>query len=640
VARVFADALAHRGPDGEGFLVVRSGGEPALRRARADVRDDERLEGLLVHRRLSIIDLTTGDQPMGTADGRAWIVYNGEIYNYRDLRDELRRSESEPFRTTSDTEVILRVYRRWGIDGLRRLNGIFAFALYDAAAGELILARDPVGVKPVYWCAGPYGVAFASEIRSLRAAGLAASELSPESLAQYLFYRFVPSPGTVWRDVCKVRPGHALRFGPGGRLVADVDFAAPAPAPGRLDLDALADAFRSAARRQLLSDVPVGAYLSGGLDSSLVVAAMCAAGARPWSFGIGFAPTATDPGELAASQAASAILGTDHAGVEVTPEPYYARFARAVLEVEEPLAEAGMLLLSDLAALAARRVKVVLTGQGADEPLGGYPRHQAARLALLARPLLGPLARRAAAGTGAWHRFLGLAAARSGAERAAAAYNPLRPAEAGAVVRGCGAAAGHDAIVAGVAPWWERSRGLDPMARLLYVDVRTSLADDLLLMGDKTAMAHGLEARVPYLDLEYLAALEAIPGATRVPLWRRRKWLQHALGRRILPRPLAASLVGSRNPFRKKRGFEVPVDAWLRYGFVTGLLDVLIGPGSALPAYIDRAFIRRTVEPFLRGAGAYRPVLALYVLETWLRAEVAGVATAELPHATAVGAGA
>jgi len=596
------------------------------------------LSGLLVHRRLSIIDLKTGDQPMGLTPAGPWIVFNGEIYNYRELRAELQRTTGAVFRTNSDTEVILAVYASWGISGFGRLNGIFAFALYDAARRELVLARDPVGVKPLYWASGSHEIAFASEVRPLLATGYARRDVDPESVAQYLFYRFVPSPRTLWRGVHKVACGHALRFGRNGTQVGEADFASPVPQqinPAGDPADFLAPRFLGAVERQMVADVPVGAFLSGGLDSTLVVEGMRRAQASPTTFGIGFADTPGVVDERRPARQAASLLGTRHEGIAVQRGSYFSRFPAVVLQVEEPLAEAGMLLLSDISGAAASQLKVVLTGQGADEPLGGYPRHQAIRLAMLLGRLPGGRKwARLVTRRDRLARFLRVLGTPSGPALAAAPFSAESPESCGAFARGCGAQAGADAILEAVTPWWRRSEGMDDLARVLYVDVRTSLADDLLLMGDKTAMSHGLEARVPFLDLEYLAAVESLPGPSRIPLWRRRKWIQHGLARRLLPPALARALAGPRNPFRTKLAFEVPMDGWLRGALGGRLADILMGGRSMLPEYVDRMYVERVLASYLTNKRqSYRTVLALYVLELWLRGVMAEVPVAELPAA-------
>ena len=629
---IFGDALAHRGPDGEGFLAVPAdGGTPRLCRSRNGIEALGPLHGVLVHRRLSIIDLATGDQPMSLGDGRIWIVFNGEIYNYPDLKRELSDGREPPFATTSDTEVILRVYHRWGIEGLRRLNGIFAFALYDFTRRRVILARDPVGVKPLYWTNSERRLAFASEIRPLLQAGLADRTVSPERLAQFLFYRFVPAPGTLWRNIHKVMPGHALCFNTDGELTADVDFAAPAsqPAPREPRADDLAKALVDAIQRQMLSDVPVGAFLSGGLDSSLVATAMSARTPGTSTFAIGFSGEHNGETELGAAAAAAAILGTQHHGIESPWQTYFNRLPWAVAQVEEPLAHPGMLLQADLSEFARREVKVVLTGQGADEPLGGYPRHHAMRVLPLAAAALGGLARgrvldHLMKGRELVSRIRRVLAARPGLERAAAAFSPLSPQDAGALARGCGESAGPDVIYGGIAPWWNKAAGLDEIARLLYVDVRTSLPDDLLLVADKMSMAHGLEARVPFLDLDYLALVESIPGRSRVRLWGNRKRVQHAIGRRVLPAALSRRIASSTSPWRRKHGFDVPVAEWFRGTLQHRLSEFLTGAKSLLPDYVDRDRLRVAVQLYLAGSwSGYRQPLAFLVLEMWLRSNVA-----------------
>ena len=636
LARLFSRELAHRGPDGEGFLSIPvHGGGPVSSSSAAEVAAAGPVAGMLVHRRLSIIDLTTGNQPMTLAGTGLWIVFNGEIYNYRELRAELTGLGAR-FQTVSDTEVILAAYRQWGTKGLSRLNGIFALAIFDSDRRELALARDPVGVKPLYWAQASGCVAFASEVRTLIAAGLASREISHPAIAQYLFYRFVPSPGTLWKDVRKVSPGHILRFGPDGRILEDCDFASPAPVSRMVRVDEIAESFIAAVARQMVADVPVGAYLSGGLDSSLIVAAMRKTGMVPKTFGIGFADSPGTVDEQGPASEAARILETTHESISVKSMSYFADFPRVVLQVEEPLAEAGMLLLSTIAGAAARSLKVVLTGQGADEPIGGYPRHHAVRLAVALSSLPGA---RAGAGIGTRSRaektarFFQVLRAR-GVAQAAAPFSAWSPEDCGSLVRGVGAEGGRAAILGGAEVWWRRSEGMDPLARILYVDVRTSLADDLLLMGDKTAMAHGLEARVPFVDLEYLRLLESLPGSHRLSPWHRRKWIQHALGRQVLPAPLQARLRGSRNPFRKKLAFEVPVDAWLRGSLGARLVDILAGAGSVLPSFVDRGFLLSTSRRYLEHRGqSYRSVLGLYVLELWLRATVAEVPLERLPAA-------
>jgi asparagine synthase (glutamine-hydrolysing) len=628
---LFADALAHRGPDGEGFLAIPADPSIPARSCRRSALPSQPVScGRLVHRRLSIIDLDTGDQPMQIQNGRFWIVFNGEIYNYRELRQHLATLPNTDFHTRSDTEVILQVYRHWGIDGFRQLNGIFALALYDGDRRELVLARDPVGVKPLYWARGAREVvAFASEIRPLLRTGLAKQVVSPERLAQYLFYRFVPAPGTLWETVEKVVPGHALTFDATARLIADDDFAAPPPVPisgsAGFAAELLAPQLTQAVQRQLVADVPVGLFLSGGLDSSLVLSALGERARGVPTFAVGFPGERGYPSELAIAERAARLFQTQHASQLLEPQGYFARLPEAIVQVEEPVVHPGMLMQSDLAAVARQKVKVVLTGQGADEPLGGYPRHQVARLSTV----LGRGLTRLAGGRlmGWWGnrresvaRLRQVLAAPAGVEWAAALFSPITPREAAEMVQGCSAVSGSEAVLEGVAHWWRRGEGLDDVARALYVDVRTSLAEDLLLVADKTSMAHSLEARVPFLDLDYLRQVESIPGPTRVAAWGSRKRIQHLIGRNLLPAELSRSLERSSGMLRRKRGFDVPVTSWFRESMQEQLVEFLTGPQSVLPDYLRGDLVRSRVRAFLSGSGRdSRQAMAFYMLELWLR---------------------
>jgi asparagine synthase (glutamine-hydrolysing) len=625
-AAALSSALSHRGPDGEGFLTI-SSDLPVRRFDHAeDIPDSPNVATLLVHRRLSIIDLDTGAQPMSLRDGHVWIIFNGEIYNYPQLRTELVEVEQEDFRTSSDTEVILRVYRRWGVHGFRRLNGMFAFAIYDHSRRCLVLARDPVGVKPLYWSRGTQGFVFGSEMRAFTVVDAAGAVLSPEALLQFLYYRFVPSPLTLCRGIYKVVPGHALTFDLNGNVQSDVDFAAPVPVLRQsADWGAeLAPQVVAAVRRQMISDVPIGALLSGGLDSSLVVAAMKTATSSPPTFAVGFSDDSERPSELRAARDAAKALGTDHYELELEAAGYFERLPWALQQVEEPLAHSGMLLQADLARLARSKVKVVLTGQGADELLGGYPRHQAARLLPLFAGVLGGIAKsRVFDGISLRRevvaRIRRVISSPPGVDRMAALFSPLAPSDAAALVRGSWAGDARDITVSGIEGWWNRSAGLDDVARFLYIDTRTSLADDLLLVADKMAMAHSLEARVPFLDLDYLSVVESIAGPQRVAFFRRKR-LQRTTAWRILPKALWAKLEGSTRTLSPKRGFEVPVSEWFRGPMRGRLVQELTGADSLLFEYLNPEPVNRIVSSFLEGSGrSYRLILALYALSCWLR---------------------
>ena len=639
IAIGISEALAHRGPDGEGFLAISDANDrAAVCNSKTALRGSASARGVLVHRRLSIVDLQTGDQPMQSAKAELWVVFNGEIYNHRDLRDELSRHGSA-FRTSADTEVILECYRVWGISGFAKLNGMFAFALWDEERQELVLARDPIGVKPLYWGTLQEGMWFSSELGAALKLDLLRRKLSPELLSQYLYCRFVPAPNTLWAEAFKVRPGHAIRFDRSGRYLSESDFARPVGASvtagERQIVDTLAQALPEAIQRQMMADVPIGAFLSGGLDSSLLVSQMVAVGAAISTFAVGFENGSGVANELESARNAAAALGTSLVEKELNLADYFRELPGAILAADEPLAHPGMLLQSFVAAVARPHVKVVLTGQGADEPLGGYPRHQALRLARLTRwcaPLLLRDARVRAYSerNETLARLLRLLEAESASQQAFSMFGPVSESEAIRWSRGASGLTPED-LHRPMMHWWNRADGMDPIARALYVDVRTSLAEDLLLVGDRMSMRHSLEARVPFLDLDYLQLLERIPGPSRVGLFRSRKHLQHAVARRLLPTQLQKHLAPSGRPWRRKIGFSVPVAEWFRSSIANQLTSFVAGPGALLPEYLDADMTRRRVDAFLTGHGrAYRLPLVLFVLECWLRMNVAGESPAEV----------
>src|SRR3989442_15969901 len=376
-------AHAHRGPDGTGYRFFR--GRSAA----------------FGHRRLSIVDLEGGSQPMSNEDGRVWVVFNGELYNHLDLRRELEALGHE-FRTRSDVEAVVHGWEAWGAGVLERMNGMYAFALFDGrgdGTGEVWLARDPAGIKPLY-----VGLAgdvwwFASELAAARRSGLVDENLRPEAFDEYLVYRFVPSPGTFYRKAWKLPPGHSCSLPLNGPPAnpAFTQFKtrfrpAAIPENGGEWAEALRDGIRAAVGRQLMSDVPLGVLLSGGVDSSVIARLMCeASDDTPQAFAIGFSD-GPDGGELPAARRAAAALDLPLAQLAITRQSFVEAWPGQIGGLGEPIANSGVLLVGRLCQVVRGSRKVVLTGQGADEPLGGYARHTAERFFPIARrlaPLLG-----------------------------------------------------------------------------------------------------------------------------------------------------------------------------------------------------------------------------------------------------------
>ncbi len=612
-------ALAHRGPDGSGlrFLQGRS--------------------AAFGHRRLSIVDLELGAQPMSNEDGRVWVVLNGELYNHLDLRHELA-ALGHCFRTRADTEVLVHGWEEWGTELLGRLNGMYAFALFDGrssrGSGEVVLARDPVGVKPLYFGVTDQTWWFASELQAARVCGLVGSALRPQAFDEYLVYRFVPSPGTFYPNAWKVPPSHLVRLEldalPGHprfeRFDARFD---PATVPlSRRDWEeALRSGLRAAVSRQLMADVPVGSLLSGGVDSTVVTQLMRDGLAEPpLAFAVGFAD-AREPDELACARRAAAALGVPLVEVAVEETDYLAAWPSYLASFGEPIANVGMLLVGLLCRTVRQTRKVVLAGQGADEPLGGYPRHVAERLHPAAR-FLGPLLRVLPDTVGRsdnLSRFRHIAAATNEARRFAETLAVFPPPQAVAVT-------GHqldpDELAEPVRRWLPEQDGSDSLNRLLQVDARMSLADDLLIVADHTAMASSVELRVPFLDLEFLALVERMPSRYKVSWLGARKWLYRRAVTGLVPDGLRTSLTGWAARVGRKLGFSAPVDRWFARWVREDAEGYLLGRGSRAPEFLRAEPIRTLLRDVRdRKLPRARQLVSLYVLESWLRGPSGASAT-------------
>jgi asparagine synthase (glutamine-hydrolysing) len=612
VERLTAE-LAHRGPDGRGVHFLR--GRWAA----------------FGHRRLSIVDLAGGAQPMGNEDGQVWVILNGELYNHLDLRRELERL-GHRFKTRADTEVLVHGWEEWGGALLERVNGIYAFALFDGrrGAGEVWLARDPVGVKPLY--VGRHGDEcwFASELAAARRCGLVTEAVRPESVDEFLVYRFIPSPGTFFRDVWKLPPGHMCRLDLGA-LPATPQFEAfstrfaPASVPRtRAEWEeAVRGALKAAVRRQLMSDVPVGSLLSGGVDSTVVTRLMQDDLAEPpQAFAVGFRDAPVD--ELAAARRAADALGVPLAELAVSETDYLASWPAQIASLGEPIANSGVLLVGLLSRLVRRTHKVVLSGQGADEPLGGYPRHAAERFAgaaRLLRPVLGWLPERLFS-SDRLARMRRVGGATDEARRFAETLAVFGPVEAVALTRH---QVDPEALVDPIRRWLPESNGADSLNRLLFVDARLSLADDLLVVADHMSMASSVELRVPFLDLEFLALVEKMPSVHKLSALGGRKVLYRRAVRQLLPAPLRGPLLGWRARTGRKVGFTAPLARWFADWVAREGEAFLLGREARIPAVLTgdgvAALLRDARD---RGVPRSRQLLSLYVLEHWMRGLTGG----------------
>ena len=531
-------------------------------------------------RRLSIIDLETGDQPIANEDGTLHVVQNGEIYNYRELRHELERA-GHRFRTHGDTEVLLHLYEEHGDGFAERLRGMFAVAIWDARRRRLVLARDRFGIKPLYYRAADAEFAFASELRALPH-----GEIDLDALEAFLAYNSIPAPLTIFRDVRKLPAGHLLFWERG--TVRLVRFARPAPVPAnelRADEEAelveeLRSRVRDSVRAHLVSDVPVGVLLSGGVDSSFLAALAAEESSEPLrTFSIGFEERSFD--ELADARRVAERYGTGHRELVLRPDA--ALLLPALADAfDEPFADSSALPTYLVSQLAAEDVKVALSGEGGDELFGGYYTYAAdllaARvggLARLARPLVERLPTSTAKASFEYRAKRFVRAAHLPPLERHHGWKEIFSAEARAELTGRRSA--FDPVNVLRARYAETD-GADELGRLQDVDLGIYLVDDLLVKTDRASMAHSLEARVPYLDTVVTNLALALPTRHKVRGFSKKVLLRKA-AEPLLPREIVRG---------KKRGFSIPAAAWLR--------------GKLEP------FARETLaEDVLRRQGFFRP---------------------------------
>ena len=536
----------------------------------------------LGHRRLSIIDLQTGAQPMSYADGRYWITFNGEIYNYRQLKLELR-AHGQVFRTDSDTEVILAAYAQWGLAAAARLRGIFAFAIWDRREQSLTLVRDHLGVKPLIYSERFGTLMFSSELKGILAADLP-REIDSEALSDYLALGYVLGRKTVVRGIQRLEPGTALVWLGGRSQVHRYwDVARAAEESGTADASPeeytteYTQRLDDAVTAQMVSDVPVGAFLSGGLDSSSVVYFMRRTHRRPQTFSMGFVESSFS--ELPYAAQTASALDTDH-HAEIISEGLATHLPALVRAFDEPLGDTSIVPTYYVSRLASRHVKVVLSGDGADETLAGYDTYAADALrrwyvrmpAAVRDRIVAPVARATPDSRRkvSWNYKLKqfIAQADHDWRRAHYGWRLLFPDDLRTALLG-GAATGHD-------PFAEYSRYFDQVGRApqlnqaLYVDIKTWLANDILVKVDRASMSVGLEARVPFLDPELVEYSLRLPLDLKMKRLTRKVVLRRAMRNR-LPRTVLK---------RRKRGFNAPVSDWLRGSLRPIAEDLLSVPSS------------------------------------------------------------
>lgn len=601
-------ALAHRGPDDEGSV---------------------HLDGVtLGMRRLSIIDLEGGHQPIHNEDSKIWVVQNGEIYNHLELRQQLIAA-GHSFNTHSDTEVLVHGYEQWGEDLVQRLNGMFAFALLDRVRGLLLLARDRMGIKPLHYAIDGRRLVFASELKALLCDPALRRGIDPVALDQYLAFEFVPSPASIVQGISKLQPAHILTWSLAHGTHRLRRYWAPDLAAGEGEVksrsldercEELRAVLRESVRKELISDVPLGVFLSGGIDSSAVTAMMSQLGSDVKSFSVGFAERSFDESTYARQVANH--LGTEHRELTLEPDMLLGLIPKLPTLLDEPLGDASIIPTYLLSEFTRRHVKVALGGDGGDELFAGYPTMQAHRLAgyyrrvprVLRDGLVAPVVRRLPVSrdnlsfdyrakrfvSGAHHpvaerhqRWMGSFAAE---ERTA-----LLSADVRGELAGNGRADPATDLLEGA--------GLrDPLNQVLLMDMRMYLENDILVKLDRASMMASLEGRVPLLNNDF------VEYATRLPLnMKLRGFGSKYLFKRALRGLLPESILN-----RPKKGFGIPVAHWFRGPLKEQMLSVLAPDRIARKGFFDPAAISLLIKDHLDGRRDNRKQLwTLFAFDLW-----------------------
>jgi asparagine synthase (glutamine-hydrolysing) len=595
-------SIVHRGPDDEGYFLDGPLG--------------------LGFRRLSIIDLSGGHQPMSDAEEAVWVVFNGEIYNFPELKRELQ-SFGHVFRTNSDTEVIIHGYKQWGDDVLNHLNGMFGLAIWDSRKKRLILARDPFGIKLIYYRVDGDKLYFGSEMRPIRAVMPGKMEIDTTSLDLFLKYRFTPSPYTILKGVRKLAPGTKLTIQDGNWEVSRWYKFKPEPFnPGRTAAEAkeeLLSLYKNAIKRQLISDVPVGLLLSGGIDSGMLLALMNLNGNSWPTYTVGYGSSfAQDELEDAAETART--LGSKHTSINITKETFVEALPRIVSILEEPIAASSIVPMYFVCQRARQDVKVALVGQGPDELFGGYKRHLGVRYggwwAGLPRWVRTPISstisalpRNEALKRGVhsldipdrMRRYQHVLSLLPGDQVESLFQDGILTPNAGDSILDC----------------WQDMNELmtetDELGGFQFLEVRSTLPDELLMYADKLSMAHSLELRVPFVDKEIVEYVERLPANFKVRNGSR-KWLHRQVCGNFLPK----SILG-----RPKRGFGVNVvDEWFKGAFDNQMGDSLRDPESRMFQFLRHAEVKRLFEQHASGQNDNHKILfSLVLFEQWLRVQ-------------------
>jgi asparagine synthase (glutamine-hydrolysing) len=602
-----ADAIQHRGPDDEGYYRAGPLG--------------------FGFRRLSIIDLNTGHQPICNEDGTVWIVFNGEIYNYQELRQDLL-ARGHVFRSKTDTEVIVHLYEEFGEGCLQKLRGMFAFAIWDDNRKQLLLARDRVGIKPLYYWLSEKALVFGSEIKALLADPDVKPEVVPEMIDRFLTFLYVPGEETLLRNIQKLAPGSYLLARAGKieiRQYWDLQFS-PKDRNLAEAKEELLELFEEAVGLHMISDVPVGFLLSGGVDSTAMLG--FAVGKSEWplsTYTLGFsAPGIID--ERPYATLAAKRFGTEHHETTIGYQEFADFLPQFAWHMEEPVCEPQAVALYYVSRLAKNYVKVLISGEGGDEAFAGYQTYRGVLWLERLKSVLGPLRSAAAASAACLdrnadnerlHKYAPLLTRSFGDYYYGRTYAPgnyfnskfneLYTSDfAGFVNKGVSVSPARAHLHSG--------RANSVLNRMLYVDTKTTLPDDLLLKADKMTMANSIELRVPLLDHKILEFAATLPENFKVRKFTTKYIAKAALSNRV-PREILQ---------RKKAGFPVPYESWLRTELKGWLQDVLLDRQTTARGYFNRGNVEALISENSFSGKYSKELLSLAVLELWHRSFLAG----------------
>jgi asparagine synthase (glutamine-hydrolysing) len=605
--KAMADAIRHRGPDDEGFYIAGPVG--------------------LGFRRLSIIDLSGGHQPLSNEDETVWIVFNGEIYNYQTLRQELV-AKGHTFKTKSDTEVIVHLYEEYGVDCVQKLRGMFCFAIWDCGQKTMLLARDRVGIKPLYYYIGTNFLSFGSEIKAILADPSVNREVDPELIDRFLIYYYMPGGETLIRNLFKLEAGHILVVRNGNceiRRYWDLNFSDTDSQRSQHSLEQqLLELLDDTVRLHMISDVPIGFLLSGGIDSTAMLSFAAPKTEKPIStFTIGFS-SETVVDERPFARLAAKRYGSKHYELSIGATDFAAFLPKYVWHMEEPVCQPPAVALYYVSKLASQYVKVLLSGEGGDEAFAGYENYRNTFWFERLKRTLGPLRGPAGQGMTLLNRIL--------PSRVLAKYGPrmgvsfdqyylsrtsspfeLFPRESSSLY--------SDTMLDQIdrerstnvtRQYLARAANYGVLNKMLYVDTHTWLPDELLIKADKMTMANSVELRVPLLDHKVLEFAARLPRNQKV-----RRWTMKYLLRKVLRGRIPEEIL-----YRRKAGFPVPYEVWLRNDLRKWISDILLDHKTTSRGYFQRGAIETLIRLNGDNSSYSKEIFSLVVLELWHRAFV------------------